>query len=306
MTVIIDGTTGITTPGETNTGNLSVAGTTTLTGGISGTGVNLASNVTGTLPIANGGTGTTSTTFANLTSNVTGTLPVANGGTGAATLTSNNVLLGNGTSAVQFVAPGSNGNVLTSNGTTWSSSTAPTPTAAQGASWVLLATATAASSSFLTFNDYFTSTYDNYVFVGTGLTSASSATPSGDLYRATFRYAGSYASGTTNTYAQIYNNTSAATPAGQASTTSSDLRISAQSTSCYNLDFVLYVMNPIGSGYKNHLLQSGYRTQSNGALFSFTSALSDNTTTAADGIRFYYSLGNTVSGTIKLYGIKKT
>ena len=44
--------------------------------------VNLATGVTGTLPIANGGTGTTSTTFANLTTNVTGTLPVANGGTG--------------------------------------------------------------------------------------------------------------------------------------------------------------------------------------------------------------------------------
>lgn len=48
--------------------------------------------------------------------------PVANGGTGAATLTANNVLLGNGTSAVQVVAPGSTGNVLTSNGTTWASS----------------------------------------------------------------------------------------------------------------------------------------------------------------------------------------
>lgn len=42
----------------------------------------LASGVTGTLPIANGGTGTTSTTFVNLATNVTGTLAVANGGTG--------------------------------------------------------------------------------------------------------------------------------------------------------------------------------------------------------------------------------
>jgi hypothetical protein len=52
------------------------------------------------------------------------TLPVASGGTGAATLAANNVLLGNGTSAVQTVAPGTAGNVLTSNGTTWQS-TAP-------------------------------------------------------------------------------------------------------------------------------------------------------------------------------------
>ena len=49
-------------------------------------------------------------------------LPVASGGTGATTLTANNVILGNGTSAVQFVAPGSSGNVLTSNGSTWASS----------------------------------------------------------------------------------------------------------------------------------------------------------------------------------------
>lgn len=49
-------------------------------------------------------------------------LPVASGGTGATTLTANNVVLGNGASAVQFVAPGTSGNVLTSNGTTWTSS----------------------------------------------------------------------------------------------------------------------------------------------------------------------------------------
>lgn len=52
------------------------------------------------------------------------TLGVASGGTGAATLTANNVILGNGTSAVNFVAPGSSGNVLTSNGTTWVSAAA--------------------------------------------------------------------------------------------------------------------------------------------------------------------------------------
>jgi len=57
------------------------------------------------------------------------TTPVSAGGTGSTTLTANNVLLGNGTSALQAVAPGTTGNVLTSNGTTWQS-TAP---AASGA-----------------------------------------------------------------------------------------------------------------------------------------------------------------------------
>lgn len=48
----------------------------------------------------------------------------SSGGTGQSSLTANNVILGNGTSAVQFVAPGTTGNVLTSNGTTWTSAAA--------------------------------------------------------------------------------------------------------------------------------------------------------------------------------------
>lgn len=97
---------------------------------------------TGTLPVASGGTGattltgvvkasgTTAFTASNvsLSSEVTGTLPVGNGGTGATSLTLNNVLLGNNTSAPQTVAPGTSGNVLASNGTTWASTSLPSAT----------------------------------------------------------------------------------------------------------------------------------------------------------------------------------
>lgn len=55
---------------------------------------------------------------------ITTALPVSSGGTGSANLTLNNVLLGNNTNAVNFVAPGASGNVLTSNGTTWVSQAA--------------------------------------------------------------------------------------------------------------------------------------------------------------------------------------
>ncbi len=72
--------------------------------------------------ISFGSTGLTPSTATNGAVSVAGTLAVANGGTGASTLTANNVLLGNGTSAVQFVSPSTNGNVLTANGTTWVSS----------------------------------------------------------------------------------------------------------------------------------------------------------------------------------------
>ena len=88
--------------------------------------VTAAGNVT--IPNNFAVTGTTTLTNLSATGTVTLTnaLAVTSGGTGAATLTANNVLLGNGTSAVQVVAPGTSGNLLTSNGTTWASTTPPT------------------------------------------------------------------------------------------------------------------------------------------------------------------------------------
>ena len=60
-----------------------------------------------------------------------GTVGADKGGTGQSSLTLNNAILGNGIGAVQFVAPGTSGNLLTSNGTTWQS-------VAPASSWNLL------------------------------------------------------------------------------------------------------------------------------------------------------------------------
>lgn len=65
-------------------------------------------------------------TLANVTvSSVSTPITAAQGGTGKTTLGANNVILGNATSAVKEVAPGTSGNVLTSDGTSWASQ-APT------------------------------------------------------------------------------------------------------------------------------------------------------------------------------------
>lgn len=154
-------------------------GATTLTGIVKGNGtsaftagtVALTTEVSGTLPVGSGGTGATTLTgvikgtgtsaftagTVSLTTEVSGTLPVGSGGTGATTLTANNVLLGNGTSALQVVAPGTTGNVLTSNGTTWAS-TAP----AGGGSLILLESVVASNSATVSLTS-FSSTYDNYI-----------------------------------------------------------------------------------------------------------------------------------------------
>lgn len=81
-----------------------------------------------TLSTLTAGSGITITNAAGaitVASSGLGVIDVANGGTGQSSLTADNVILGNGTGAVKFVAPGTSGNLLTSDGTTWNS-TAPT------------------------------------------------------------------------------------------------------------------------------------------------------------------------------------
>lgn len=121
--------------GFTATGTLASSGALTANALLLGGGA-------GVTPSALGSLGTTTTllhgnvsgapTFAavTLTTDVTGTLPVANGGTGQATLTAHDVLVGNGTSGVTQVTPSSAGLVLTSNGTSSDPSFQVAPSAA--------------------------------------------------------------------------------------------------------------------------------------------------------------------------------
>jgi hypothetical protein len=240
--ITVAGTGTVTSVGGTGTVNgITLSGTVTTSGNLTlgGTlsGVDLTTQVTGTLPVGNGGTGTTTrqgamnalagavtsgqylrgngtdvamsaiqvadvpTLNQNTTgtaANVTGTIAVTNGGTGATSLTANNVILGNGTSAVQVVAPGTNGNVLTSNGTTWQS-TAPTAQAYPGAG-IAVSTGTAwgtskANPSGLVVGDSDAQTLSNKRIDPRNVVaaSASSLTPdvsAGDIYAYTALAAG--------------------------------------------------------------------------------------------------------------------
>ena len=101
--------------------NLSFVGG-TLSATTGGSGAGTVTSVALTAPAAFTVTGSPVTTTGTLALTYSGTpVPVSSGGTGTSTLTANSVVLGNGTSAVQLVAPGTAGNVLVSDGTTWAS-----------------------------------------------------------------------------------------------------------------------------------------------------------------------------------------
>jgi hypothetical protein len=122
----------------TGTGSMVLSASPTLTGtplaptasaGTNTTQIATTAFVNSAVTTATGSLGTMSTQNANNVSitggSITGItdLAVADGGTGRSTLTANNVILGNGTSGVNFVAPGAAGNLLVSNATSWTSTT---------------------------------------------------------------------------------------------------------------------------------------------------------------------------------------
>ena len=84
---------------------------------------------------------------AGTAANVTGTIAVANGGTGIANLTAGSLVSGNNTSQVVLIAPGTTGNVLTSSGTAWVSSSAPSFTGGTLTSNLTLAAGTATAGT---------------------------------------------------------------------------------------------------------------------------------------------------------------
>ena len=108
--------TAVITTANITTANIATANITT--GNITATIVSQLANITNaTIDVfRSANAGITGGTITGITD-----LAVADGGTGSSSLTANNVLLGNGTSPLQVVAPGTLGNVLVSNGSTWAS-----------------------------------------------------------------------------------------------------------------------------------------------------------------------------------------
>ena len=125
--------------GELLIGNGSGFNLSTLTGGSNVTISNSSGGITisssnsgGTLTAVTGTAPITSTGGSTPDIGLTTPLVAQYGGTGLATITSDSLMVGNGTGTVGLIAPGTSGNLLTSNGTTWASAAPP------AVSWTLI------------------------------------------------------------------------------------------------------------------------------------------------------------------------
>jgi hypothetical protein len=261
------------------------------------TGLNATNISSGVLAVANGGTGSSTAAFsgANITgldaTNISaGTLAVARGGTGAATLDANNVILGNGTSAVQFVAPGTNGNVLTSNGTTWTSAAA----GGGGGSFVYLASATA-SASVVDFTGLDTSTYFSFLITFTDVR--------GSAFSCRLYPGGTLSTAAQYAYAYVYADASGS--AGSGASGQTVLTLSTTNTTTANIGITGYLQFFPAGGYSSIVSNFTVIGSTGGSITNFSTCGSIMNATAANGIRFGgASMGNLTGGNFKLYGLK--
>lgn len=151
--------------------------------------------------------GAVSTVLVNLTGDVTGVLPVGNGGTGWANLTSGAILYGNGSGALSTTTAGSAGNILALlNGVpTWTASTTFSSPLSYSGGTVSIPVATASTNGYLsssdwtTFNGKFATTSTDFWLT----TKSTSNLPEGlNLYFTTNRVASVIAGTTTDALTQ--------------------------------------------------------------------------------------------------------
>lgn len=332
--LIGNGTTDVTVSSATGVAHLS-------SGTLTGSNVNVASEITGTTPVANGGTNLTSATDDNVmvgngttwqskaltdcdastnavtydtTTNAFGcnTITGSGGGgigtvTNTGTLTSGKAVIGNGgadvtVSSASGVAHLSSGTLSGSNVALASEVSGVLP-GANGGGLVLLEQHTASSSASLDFTTCLSSTYDEYQFDFVGIRPATDSTSV--LMRFSSDSGSSYDSGSNYQWTRFLNQSAASSNSGSTSDTSINLGgLTTATSKSLNGRFTLSgaVQSSIFMAGNGHTSFYG----SDGSWNSFLVSGVYKTLASVNAVRFIVSSGNMASGTIRCYGIAKS
>lgn len=205
--------------------------------------------------------------------NTSGVLGAANGGTGLS-------------------SPGTSGNILTSNGTGWVSSTLPSSGA-----MTLISTQTASSSTSVSWTSL--TTYNNYLLIASGID-----------FSANDYLIAEFGTGSTPTYITTgYFNVMTAVDIGSTSTVNryglanySSAMLSSPNQSIRKTNCVCYIFGMTNSNNTTLSFQSNGVT-SVPAYGSYVGESTLTDTTVKTAIRVSGGVGNTFSGTLSLYGL---
>lgn len=225
-----------------------------------------------------------------LTTGVTGTLPIANGGTNStATPTAGGIVYGTGT-AQAVTAAGTAGQYLQSN-----AGSAPTWVTASSGALILLSTVTASASATVDVESTFSSTYETYFIT------LSDVVPT-DLLRVLLKIGGSYV---TSNYAYTMSRRNGTDPVdtyyGRTSTSDSTSTYIRLQNGAATTSMIFYVYSPAAAtgGKRVNWVGTGGSTQAE----YFNGTGSNSTAGALTGVRFQPQTGSITSGTFRLYGI---
>ena len=232
---------------------------------------------------------------------VDGAVTVPKGGTGLSTLTANNILIGNGTSPLQFIAPGTSANVLTSNGTNWISSAA-----ASGSPIVLLSSnTTPASVATVSFSGFDGSTYIAYMIQIQGVR------PSSDNGQLRMRLRNSSGTITATDYHNGLNTTRSDSGFSFAATSGTDYfnitSPNVRSSTAGGCQGIIFVSQSVNATPSFNSMISWWAPPDNVSFQSIAGGAMNSTQSGVviTGFDFFYASGNITSASkITVYGLK--
>jgi len=250
-------------------------------------------------------------------------LPATQGGTGTTTYTAGNILYASNATTLTTLAPGTSGYALTLNGTT------PAWTALPTSDFVLLATTDASSSSSVSFDGYFSSTYKNYKVMFSSVKPStnqyfymrarqSNADVTSSLYygagsgRNQYYLAPDLSQEQSNFGNNIFSGGTALTLWDFSYYNGADSNRQVNSATYSSVNGSFEIFDPLStSTWKQLHGKISYRGTGNAGASSFGITYIDmallfqaSTGSALSGITFYPSTGTFTSGNFKLYGIK--
>lgn len=264
--------------------------TTTLTFGSSGQTIVIPSGTT-----FNASSASVNLPSISLTTGVTGTLPIANGGTNLTTYTTGDLLYASNATTLTKLAVGTSTQVL------GVSSGAPAWTTVSS-DYVRLATATiAANTASVTFDGYFSSTYDTYIIYGNAVEQDATS-------RLRLRVRKANADVTSANYYSVgygFQSSGSADDVSVSALTYFDLSNLTGGNTLYRTGFQTIIYNPLTT-YNQMIKNTTTYSRDNGYVEWLEFAgYCNNNQNALSGVTYYPSTGNFDSGTIVLYGVKK-